>query len=200
MAKLRDRAAGFGVMPFTKMWDLILLNHWMNVSVFPPELLIAIFWEESGFRNIRQDNRCRDASHQPREHQACAVGFGQVVAAFAKSVHPRLRDLFVAQVEQAILQSAELSVEATSYLLSYNFDLRSKDRRKALNEYATGDPNSSPHNVPLWETCERALLSIPLERTPSRLTRQFSEPRVVDQILEALRPSSPAGLEPEFAF
>jgi hypothetical protein len=124
---------------FTEMWELILKNHTENSLVFPPELLIAIFWEETAFRNMKQEYACRDAppGHSPNPLQPCAVGFGQVRAPTAKSVYPEVfQGKSEAEVERMILGNDSLSVQTTSRALTYNLRLRGS-KVTALNEYAT---------------------------------------------------------------
>lgn len=126
-------------LPFTEMWELILRNHTQDTVIFPPELLIAIFWEETAFRNMRQEYACRDAlpGHSPNPLQPCAVGFGQVRAPTAKSVYPEaFRRKSEVEVERLILSNDNLSVQTTSRALSFNFRMRG-NKITALNEYAT---------------------------------------------------------------
>ena len=117
------------------MWDLILRNHTTNVLTFPSELLVAIFWEETAFRNMQQQTRCRNAPHHPNPNQRCAVGFGQVVPRFA--VHPAVSGAAEDEIERMILADNNLSVQVTSVTLSEGFR-RWGHRITALNEYASG--------------------------------------------------------------
>ena len=54
-------------LSFDKMADLVNQYHWDHWDVFPDELILAIFWEESTFTNARQIG-----------WKQGAVGFGQV--------------------------------------------------------------------------------------------------------------------------
>ena len=82
-------------MHFFQMWDLVRRNYGHIPSgprasfmkVVTPELLMAIFFEESGFRNIRQNEFDHNdwlkrwsmpvtKKHNPNGNHA--VGFGQV--------------------------------------------------------------------------------------------------------------------------
>ena len=54
-------------LSFTRMAELVDQHHWDYWQIFPDELILAIFWEESTFTNARQIG-----------WKQGAVGFGQV--------------------------------------------------------------------------------------------------------------------------
>ena len=202
-------------LPFTEMWDLILKNHTVNVAVFPPELLVAIFWEETAFRNMRQQTRCRNAPHHPNPNQRCAVGFGQIVPRFA--IHPAVSGKSEDEIERLILADNSLSVQVTSTTLSEN--LRQRGHRiAALNQYAsrprtalqqerfrdaTDESREAINKVDEWLRCERMLLTIRsgpgLPRSASSL--EFRDAAFVSRIKDALRPMTiKRGISPDLAF
>jgi hypothetical protein len=95
-------------LSYDAMRNLILDNlaRLPDIGVFTPELLTAIFWEETGFQNIRQ------AGGGP------AVGFGQVEAATIKAVNRFFKTHFT---PGQILANDNDSVLITSMTLSMLF-------------------------------------------------------------------------------
>ncbi len=124
---------------FGEMWDLVLRVHGFHNPVFPPSLLIAIFWEETMFTNRRQIG-------------GPAVGFGQVQVADLgwklKSVDVRYNS------EAAILASDELSVGATSAILDYMYFIEGRTFDNCLDVY--GGVKARPVNavaIANWKQC-----------------------------------------------
>ena len=187
-------------VPFTEMWDLILKNHTSNVAIFPPELLIAMFWEESAFRNFRQDWACRDARHNPDPQQPCAFGFGQVVPRWA--VHSALQGKTAAQRAAMILADNNLSVQVTSTTLAHAWQQQGH-RIAALNQYASGSGDSrvAIPRVNSWLPCERGLLALPGGLPRSGSSPRFRDPTFVNQIKAVLRPLNIGrGFSPDLVF
>jgi hypothetical protein len=90
-------------LSYDAMRNLILDNiSWLReVTVFTPELLTAIFWEETGFQNI------------PQTGGGPAVGFGQVERATIKGVNRFFSTNFT---PVQILADDNASVQITSSL------------------------------------------------------------------------------------
>ncbi len=134
-------------LSYDAMRNLILDNiSWLrDVTVFTPELLTAIFWEETGFQNIAQFGG------------GPAVGFGQVERPTIKAVNKAFSTKFT---PEQILADDNASVQITSLTLSLFFK-GTGSKMGALNGYAGSASN--PANKPIpgrWVDCERQLLAV----------------------------------------
>jgi hypothetical protein len=101
---------------FTTMWSLIHENHKSFFgqagynAFFPPELQIAIFWEENKFQNTLQlDNAGREVGP--------AIGFGQVQPDAIWQVNHKWQTTFNADGSD-VLQDDLQSVQLSSLLLA----------------------------------------------------------------------------------
>jgi hypothetical protein len=129
------------------MRNLILdnLSNLRDQATFTPELLTAIFWEETQFRNILQIPA------------GPAVGFGQVQPGTIDDVNRAFKTNFSAA---KILQDDSASVLITSFTLSLLFK-RLKSKVQALHGYAGSSVRKE--NAPLpgrWMQCEAMLREI----------------------------------------
>ena len=109
-------------LPFLQMWALVQSRHTREVGVFPRELLIGIFWEETNFRNIPGRN--------PR-----MLGFGQV---WSGNVNETLNTEFGTNFDPSRITGTGCfneSVELVSVLLAHAYR-RTGTRDRALHEYA----------------------------------------------------------------
>ena len=125
-------------LTFVDMWALVMRVHG-NDPVFPPSLLIGLFWEETLFTNRRQQD-------------GPAVGFGQLQIKDwgwkLKNIDPRFNS------EAAILGSNEFSVKATSAALDYLRSVEHRSFDNCLDVYA--GVSSRPINaaaVAGWKRC-----------------------------------------------
>jgi Putative peptidoglycan binding domain len=162
---------------FQEMWDLIIRHYYCELpkeckcspccespeellKIFSPELLIAIFWEETGFRNI------------PQLPCGPAVGFGQVQGRVCEP-HPKdpQKKVCVSGIElacqfcginpvwtsQEILCEDAKSVKIAGMLLWRLYCLGAKTRNGALLAYAG---NNRQNIVNGWLNCEQSLRNI----------------------------------------
>jgi hypothetical protein len=153
---------------FDSMWSLIQDNHTKHTDVLTPELLVAIFWEETFFANILQ------IPNGP------AVGFGQVQP---NDSFPRvLQDFGKTFTVQGILDDDDQSVEVASLTLASLFQRLHRSKEGAIHGYAgtfskDKDPNLSDeekakfktdriHLVNGWLSCERQLRALSLGPDP----------------------------------
>ncbi len=135
-------------LSFYKMWDLVYEHHTDYYTVFTEELMMAIFWEESLFSNMRQIG-----------WKVGAVGYGQVEPSsislanlWAKRDYPSDSNW----TAQDVLSSERKAVQISGRLLARYYE-HFKSRPKALNAYA-GQPNLSI--PPRWIQCESALVAL----------------------------------------
>lgn len=131
-------------LSYDSMRNLILDNMSLlpDVATFTPELLTAIFWEETTFQSIRQFGG------------GPAVGFGQVERETIKAVNKAFKTNFT---PDGILADDNLSVQITSYTLSL-FLRGTRDKRRALDGYAGASVNSANAAIPgHWLRCESML-------------------------------------------
>jgi hypothetical protein len=176
-------------LSYDSMRNLILddIPFLRDVTVFTPELLTAIFWEESGFQNI------------PQMGGGPAVGFGQVERATIKMVNKAFNMNFT---PEKILADDGLSVQIASYTLSLL--LRStRNKLAALNGYAGASAN--PANAPIpgrWLECEKQLLAVHASDRSADGTSAFERltyvlsAAAIKKALKAAKPSS----NPDVAF
>jgi hypothetical protein len=134
-------------LSYDSMRNLILDNISLlrDVAVFTPELLTAIFWEETNFQNIKQMGG------------GPAVGFGQVERDTIKMVNKAFNMNFT---PDGILGDDNLSVQIASYTLSLL--LRgTRSKMGALNGYAGASANPANAAIPgHWLRCESLLVAV----------------------------------------
>jgi hypothetical protein len=178
------------MLSYDAMRNLILDNivRLRDVSVFTPELLTAIFWEEHGcFKNARQ------LGGGP------AIGFGQVEPATITAVNRFFKVNFT---PIQILANNSASVLISSYTLSMLLR-RTGSKEVALHGYAGS--TARPENRPLpkrWMACERQLQVVHASDHLPRSTAVFERLTYVPQaaaIKEALRTAKPNS-NPDLAF
>ena len=119
------------------------------------ELFIAIFWEESFFRNMRQ-NSGWDSGR--------SVGFGQVQIA---NVNKFLGTTFKDPAAQ-ILSSDSLSVDVALKAMLAADQWKRGDKQAALRGYGGG-------SAPNWLATSAALLKIPLIAQSATITAQDAD-------------------------
>jgi hypothetical protein len=164
-------------LSYDSMRNLILDNmpFLRDVTTFTPELLTAIFWEESGFQNI------------PQIGGGPAVGFGQVERPTIKMVNADFNTNFT---PEKILADDGLSVQIASYTLSLLLK-NTHNKRAALDGYAGASAN--PRNAPIpgrWLECERQLLAVHASDWSANHTAAF------ERLTYAAKPNS----DPNLAF
>ncbi len=167
-------------LSFQEMWDLIIRHYYCELptecnpsskssncpsskellEIFSPELLIAIFWEETGFRNIPQ-----------LLAKGCgpAVGFGQVQGATREKGN-KISSIFLAcdfcgtkpvWEPQEILCDDAKAVKITGMLLWRLYCLTGKNKEGALLNYAGNAGNNRQPLVNGWIECEKTLKAGP---------------------------------------
>src|SRR5262249_5367134 len=139
---------------FIHMWELIHQNYGTYFgkykSIFTPEVMTAIFWEETLFENRTQ------------LQGGPAVGFGQVEKPEIKKINARFGTTFNEDGSD-VLVSEPMSVQLAGLVLAGLYDVqldlvkRGKQivpaaRRAALLNYA-GYPKNQD-KPPRWESCE----------------------------------------------
>ncbi len=180
-------------LSFQEMWDLIIRHYYCELpddcncapccidkkqlrDIFSPELLIAIFWEETGFRNVPQIN---EKSCGP------AVGFGQV-----QDTHNGVSSIFQAckfcgispiWTPQEILCDDAKSVKIAGMLLWQIFcsKERNRNRKSALLAYVGNNRQSIVNG---WVECEKRLQEI----------RQGVRPNTLSEFRAALSQAAPS--------
>jgi hypothetical protein len=161
---------------FSRMWQLIQNNYSTYVgkyrNILTPELITAIFWEETLFDNTHQYGG------------GPAVGFGQV----EKPNIPKINDYFGTTFNKDgsdVLINEAQGVQLAGLELARLFEVQQKKgntwnpREAALKNYA-GYP-ANQEIPPRWLACERALLPLGLGILPT-----LSGP-VITKIKGALR-------------
>jgi len=181
---------------FVHMWQLIHQNYGTYFgkykSVFTPELMTAIFWEETLFENRTQFKG------------GPAVGFGQVERPEIKKINHRFNTTFNEDGSDALTsepQSVQLAGLALAAMYEAQLELVKKGkqimpaaRHAALLNYA-GYPKNQD-KPPRWEFCERQLAPLHLGPPPIRLDGVLV-PRV-KAALRLSRPSNDADFAPTF--
>jgi hypothetical protein len=181
---------------FTRMWYLIQQNYSTYFgrykSVFTPELMAAIFFEETKFANITQ------------QKGGPAVGFGQV----ERTTIPSVNDWFGTTFDNNgsdVLHNDAQSVQLSGLTLAmlYEKQLQAKNtltpRDAALLNYAGYPINQD--KPPCWVQCDEALLKLKLPDQLPELSR--AQAREIKSALKlALLPRNrpPPGPEEELLF
>jgi len=175
-------------LTYDAMRNLILDNAAIlrDISVFTPELLTAIFWEETGFQNIRQRGG------------GPAVGFGQVERATIKAVNGFFKTSFT---PEQILADNNASVQIASLTLSMLFK-RIGSKLGALKGYA--GVFSNPANAPIparWLDCESQLLAVhgSDRLADGKFGERLTYVTAADAIKKALKAAKPNS-DPNLAF
>jgi hypothetical protein len=159
---------------FYAMSDLVDQYHWDYWQIFPDELILAIFWEESTFTNARQIG-----------WKQGAVGFGQVEPSTVTLANIWAKQNYPADCNWTpadILTSDRKGVQITSRVLARYYEaLGSVD--SALNAYAG---SSNLHIPPRWKKCRDALVAM----------SDYSDSDAVKAALKLAKPNS----DPDAAF
>lgn len=165
------------MMPFPDMWALICKYQSLHHSHFSPELIAALFWEESGFRMVEH----------PVTH---ASGFGQVLPSTLSAVNKRFGMNFTTQ---DMITSPDASVHASVLALELAWEWK-RDKAGALSAYAGGARNQ--HIVHKWLAAESAMRK---GRIPYGTS--FGMGSFVEQYqIRALRLCSRPGFDPQAIF
>lgn len=161
-------------LSFDKMADLVNQYHWDYWQVFPDELLLAIFWEESTFTNARQIG-----------WKQGAVGFGQVEPStvtlanlWARRDYPDDSNWTPGE----ILSSERKAVQITSRVLARYYEALGSVQ-SALSAYAGSSNAGIP---PRWIACRNKLVAM----------SDYSDTDAVKAALKLAKPNS----DPDAAF
>jgi hypothetical protein len=168
-------------LSYDAMRNLILHNRasLQMITIFTPELLTAIFWEETQFENIKQRGG------------GPAVGFGQIERPTIKDVNSFFKTNFT---PERILADDNASVQITSLRLSMLFQ-RLHTKMAALHGYAGSASNPTNKVIPpRWVDCETQLGAVHAA-VPQRPTYGTN----ADAIKRALRSAKPNS-NPDLAF
>jgi len=144
-------------LDYVKMWETIKKNRYYALPPeYTDELLIAIFWEETTFCNIREVKK---------DGPGPAVGFGQaqVYAEGSAGVVWRFPTYTRDQLGTLILGDENFSVKFTGMLLTHMHS-RTNSRGGTLAGYASGG-NKQVKQVTQWNDCEKLLLQNPQSTT-----------------------------------
>ncbi len=166
-------------LTFAEMWNLAETSNVVSTGgEFSTELLMAIFWEETQFKNIEQINFKKGGKLQ-------AIGFGQVQGESMDVVNALYKARRHIYSRGAILENESWSVDLTvDYLRHLRTGGTSSTKRSILCKYASGQPESTAPpgmlaTVNSWLTCEKTLKSA---------NGNFT----AEVILKALKSASPA--------
>jgi hypothetical protein len=148
---------------FAHMWKLVINNYSTYFgkyrSIFNPEIMIAIFWEESLFENA------------PQRGGGPAVGFGQVEKQEISKINAWFGTTFNNNGSDVLHNEAQ-GVQLSGLMLAMLYEVQVKKgnlknpRDVALLNYA-GYP-SNQNIPPKWKNCETELLKLAL--SPSYIT------------------------------
>ena len=175
---------------FTQMWNLIQNNYSTYFgkyrTVFTPELMAAIFWEETLFDNTSQTGG------------GPAVGFGQV----EKPEIPKINAWFGTTFNRDgsdVLQNEAQGVQLAGLALARLYEVQLKNgnnanpKEAALLNYA-GYP-SNQHIPPKWRACESRLLLLGLASSP---TLSATVTAKIKDALRLARPADESSFSPTF--
>jgi hypothetical protein len=164
-----------GQYSFKDMWNLIQENHLSKSRViFSDELLLAIIWEETGFRNIKGK---------------VAAGFGQLTKTALLDLH-RFNLTSKLHTQEELISDPGLSIKVTSLLLYRWYRIR-KEKKRALDGYANSDVNKKA--VPRWLAAEEALKALNLKSNNFDFNHHSTSPLIA----AALNLASQAGWKAE---
>ena len=156
---------------YPDMAKLVFDSNWQLYHVFPGELLLAIFWEETLFNNIPQPN-------------GTAVGFGQVEPAELW----KLKKYGITTNAKSVLNDPSHSVDVAACYLRHLYEsqtAKTKSRSEALKRYAGWYYDKAAWRLKIiagWEACEKALLALggDWEGNPAAVIRALSLARGID--------------------
>jgi hypothetical protein len=161
-------------LDFYKMADLVNQYHWDYWQIFPDELLLAIFWEESTFTNARQIG-----------WKQGAVGFGQVEPSTVTLANLWAQRDYPDDCHWTpgdILTSDKKAVQITSRVLARYYEALGS-MQSAINAYAGSSNASIP---PRWIQCRDALAAM----------SDYGDTGAVKRALKLAKPNS----DPDAAF
>lgn len=167
-------------LQYFQMWSLVQQNYNSNLCKDPAfmqvvshELLMAIFWEETQFANIRQiqfdhgDWLKRWLTSPPTADGNHAIGFGQVerdTLGLLKALAPDKLDGLIAgtlgknvdlkTIDLKILKDDGVGVQLTWRALQHLYGTVTKNKLNLVKAYG-GNPNK-PNVPPAWLVCEAA--------------------------------------------
>lgn len=146
-------------LTFAQMWNLAERSNVLDTrSEFTTEILMAIFWEESQFRNIGQIGF--ESGGRLR-----AFGFGQVQGETMEVINSLYKDRRHHYTADTVSGNNQWSVDLTvDYLRRLRTTFRSSSKRSILCLYGEGKGESQASAntlsvVNAWLDCERQLLA-----------------------------------------
>jgi hypothetical protein len=161
-------------LSFEDMADLVDQYHLDYWHIFPDELLLAIFWEESTFTNARQIG-----------WKQGAVGFGQVEPSTVTLANIWARRDYPSDCKWTpadILNDDRKAVQITSRVLARYYEALGTVQ-SALNAYAG---SSNLHIPPRWIQCQNKLVAM----------SDYGDTDAVNAALKLAKPNS----NPDVAF
>jgi hypothetical protein len=182
---------------FLRMWTLIQNNYTTYFgrykTDFPPELMLAIFWEESRFNNVRQD--------QGLQGQV-GIGFGQVQEDTIKSVNKYWFDkkaaaapmTFVpAEIVQDDQQSVQIAGLALAMIWERSLDAGNSHSKENVLTACRNYAGVRNHKIPgqRWDPCWTLLTALKI--TIPNIVAQ--DPKFISGVLIALNQA--LGLNPK---
>jgi len=161
-------------LQYFQMWSLVQQNYNSSLcndptfmQVVSQELLMAIFWEETQFANIRQRQFDHNNWLNPSAKGNHAIGFGQVerdtLAVLIKLDSDKLdglkpgklgKDLDLRGIDLEILQDDGMAVQITWRALQHLYAKVSKHKTTIVELY--GGKGNKPLVPPAWLVCETA--------------------------------------------
>lgn len=170
---------------FLEMLLLILRNHRRPLDPFTPQVLMAIFWEETLFNNSRQVVSGGGFGR--------GVGFGQVEKQELPKVSTQealLKGYFVpGMTKTTTTLPDDTSVQVASCMLLHLFHQSKSNTREGKVAFAyRGYSGSRQAIIDRWVDCEKRLLSLPFSEFK---IVNFPEPlaNLEERIMEALQPA-----------
>ena len=173
----------------TEMWDLIGQMHTRNLDIYPKELLIGLFWEETSFLNIR--GRARPDM----------IGFGQVHSGNFSAINQRYNRSYT---PAGVLSNNAQSVEIASFTLDYALTNGQRagsprrEQRAALGYYATGRAGGWNPVINGWLRCMQLLQTANLNHL---MTGPISDANgiAIREALWSARPGAQSVWSPDLA-
>jgi hypothetical protein len=135
-----------GQKAFFEIWNLIDRSVKARGSHFSREVITCIFWEESGFRNIK--------------NSAGAVGFGQVISSYFKAINDKFKTSFTVS---GVLASDAQSVDIAVLFLELWYETKGKNVDGALKGYGAYPMYPA---YPRWKAAEADLKAVGLPSGP----------------------------------
>ena len=172
-------------LTYPTMWDLIKSSRFRSLpAIYTDELLIAIFWEESTFCNIREVRK--GGGFGP------AVGFGQI----NDTEFWRFRECRKEQQTNMILGDPGYSV---TFVGRFIYDLHKRlngNRQSVLKGYA--GVNANPINIKAyngWNACESILRQVHNKTFKTPDGHPIPNQAILRQALHAAKPNSDGFLD-----